>query len=517
MPETISIPIPVPKGGEHGDIPSHELTLNDLALCRNMLRNNQGRLVIRPGHKQLASTGPTGRVMGLTYYKTAGNADRTVAANRTGWAQFNGSSWVDISGTALTGTTTDEVRFTIFPEGTPIVYNLLGCNNVDSDKLWNGSAATYSALGGSPPVFADITTAANRVLGLVRPNTVRISAFNDSATWSSTLAVILADSGDIMIGMERISRTSVGIYGEMSQWMARTQSGSFPFRFDLIAEYPGPISARSIVRIGGRNYWLALDGNVYYFDGVTVRPVGYAMKRFVIDNLNYTNRAMSHGVFISDFESIFWFFPSNAATAPDFGIYYNIRTGEMGRLLYGNITASSQWTSVALVSWNDLASFTWNNVATTYSTWNAFGGTAKKTQALGDSDGQVHMVGFGDGSDNGTAITAAWEFGLMTPGGWDKNFRPETFESFFRKTTNATTIGTNVGTTDTLASDRTLTAAENIDISVDSRKDIDLATLDLENRFNTVQHTVTTSTGGVEWLGGVYKGNVAGVAAGPVG
>src|SRR3990167_8118183 len=105
---SIHIPYDIPTLGERGDIPSHKLPLNALAFSQNVLRDKQGRLVFRPGHKQLATSGPGTRIMGLTYYRTTALADRTVAVTQTGAWRFTGSSWVDISGTALTGGTTDE-------------------------------------------------------------------------------------------------------------------------------------------------------------------------------------------------------------------------------------------------------------------------------------------------------------------------------------------------------------------------------------------------------------------------
>lgn len=449
--------------------------------------------------------------MGLVYYRTTALADRTVAVNRTQIWSFSGSAWVNRTNTALAGSTTNEPRFCIFPEGTPIVYNLLVCNDQVADQVWDGAAATCSDLGGSPPVFADMKALGNRVVGLVRPNTVRISGYNTSSSWPAGNAIILADSGDAMIGMERLNRTTLAVHGDNSQWVLRSTQGTFPVRPDWISSFPGPISARSIVYFGDRNYWLAEDGNVYRFDGVQTEPVGYAMKRFVLDNLNYSNRAMSHGTFKSKFEVIEWWFPSSTASAPDIGIFYNVRTGEMGRTKYGSITASAQWRTVALVTWDDLASYTWNNIAATYPTWDSFGGAANKAEMLGDSTGQVHMVGFGDRSDNGAAIEAIMEYGLLPAGGLSNYFQPLALETFFRKTTNSTMLQTFIGTTNTLMSDRTLTAAANRDLQTDQRNDINLAGLDLSNRFVTVRHYVSAATGGVEFLGAILHGSDAGV------
>ena len=329
-------------------------------------------------------------------------------------------------------------------------------------------------------------------------------------------AAILADAGDILIGMERMTRTTVGILGDRSQWIAKPQQGTFPFRFDLISEQPGPVSAKAIIRWGNSLYYLADDGNVYQFDGISCKPVGNAMENFVVTNMSFNNKVMSHAFYLYEFKVLCWLFPSGTSTSPDYGFYYNPISGEMGRLLFGTgITASAVWKSVALIKWADLSSYTWANIAATYPTWASFGSAAKKSAILGDVNGQVHMVGLGPGSDNGGAVEGIWEFPLLSPGGVDKAFRPATFESWFEKTVNATTIETDVANSDTLMSTRTLTDADDIDISVDSRKDIDLAELDLEKRFTGIRHRVSTTTGSVRWKGGVYSGDIQRVEGGP--
>ncbi len=65
------IPIKVPTLGERNDIPEHELPLEAMRLAQNMIRNDQGRLALRPGYTELVATGPTGRIVGVHHFQTA--------------------------------------------------------------------------------------------------------------------------------------------------------------------------------------------------------------------------------------------------------------------------------------------------------------------------------------------------------------------------------------------------------------------------------------------------------------
>ncbi len=258
------------------------------------------------GEPREISGGPTGGIVGVHHFQTAAGAARTVAANMTGWREFDGTTWNNISGNALTGDEDNLVRFQVFSvSGT---YKIIGVNTADTAKIWDGAAGTYSDLGGSLTAI-DVSAAANRVMLLISPDTIRISDFNDPETYPAGLTVRLVDSGDLMIGLERMGRTTVGIYGENSEWIARAQLGSFPFRFERLDEQPGPLSSSCIVRDGAIHYYLAEDGNVYRNNAVSVKPVGDAMLRFVRDNLGFTNRKRSHGFLNTSLRTIFWFFP----------------------------------------------------------------------------------------------------------------------------------------------------------------------------------------------------------------
>jgi len=515
----IVIPVNVPTGGERGDIPDHQLDANFFRFLQNMYVNDQGRLILRDGFEPLASSGPGGRIMGLAFFRSSGGANRTVASNQTKLFSYDGSTWTDrTGGTAMTATTRQLSRWQVF--ATSGTYRIIHVNEADAPQRGDGASA-FADLGGSPPIAIDIAAAANRVLMLVNPDNIRISEFNDDTTWPAGLTVRLIDRGDRMLGMERLGRLAVAIYGEDSQWIARAQLGSFPFRFEKIDEKPGPISKATVVADGNIHYYLGIDGIVYRFDGVNVVPWHRGLQNYIKSNLNFGNRAMSHGVLIRRIRHIFWFFPLATASSPNAGVYLDLDRRAMGRITIAPVTASAQWTTVALTSWGDLSSFTWANVSSTFATWGAFGGAAEPREILGDDSGQVHAFGSGDGSDNGTAIEGIWEFPLRPWAGPDRNFIPLEFETYFVKTTNSVTVTPSTRSTDTLMTEPTLANLATFDISTDQRNSIDLSDVGdgAGKRFISLRHTVSTSSegGNVAFLGGVLSGEAAEVTGGPTG
>jgi hypothetical protein len=351
----------VPTLGERNEIPDNEVPIGALRVCQNMYRNEKGRLVIRPGFG-LSSTGtnPGTRIMGLHHFRTASGGEINVAATQTGVWSFTGGSWTDITGNALTGDTHDHVRFTTF--GVSGVYKTIIMNGVDATKIWNGSDPTYSDLGGSPGVAIDGAVAANRLMILVAPDLIKISEFNNPEIWPSGggYNARLIDTGDLLVGLGRLNRTSVGILGEESQWIARAQSSGSPFRFERIAERPGPLSAAVIVVVGGVIYYLGEDYNVYKFDGQVCVPVGFAMWPYVRDTIDREHRKMSHGTFMEGLNKVFFLFPQSGSSSPDRGIYFDVTSGEMGRLVYSGITASARIRVATGVTWDSLGAFSWS-------------------------------------------------------------------------------------------------------------------------------------------------------------
>lgn len=510
---TNDTPVRIPRLGERGDIPAHELPLDALTICQNMLRDNRGRLVMRPGWQPLTTSINT-RPMGI---QTWLSGTLTVVGTQTGWLHYVGSGWQDITGIPLTGNLRNDVQYAVFPQsGT---YLLIGVNGINQPKKWDPATPAYVDIPAAPCAPIDVTVCANRVIMLSLPNVIDISEFNNvdhaqnSTLWPGFTA-IMADAGDIMILIERLTRTSFSIMGEQSQWIGRAQSGRFPFRFDIVDEQPGPLSIDALIRDGFVQYYLAMDGNVYRFDGIRCTRVGNAMQRWVLDNLNFDNRFMVCSVFKENFRTAFFFFPSATSTACDLGVYYNVDSGEMGRFKTVNapIAVAKPFWKVASLTIDELDQFssTIDGLDAFFPTIDSMGGQAQMTELLGDDTGLIHIWGKGR-ADNANAIEGIWELPLINPGGTNVNYRPAQFETFFEKTGAVTPIEVSLGTTNTLKQPYTYQIAETIDASIDERDkqliDMQKESIDLDRRFITIRHRTNVTTGGVEWLMGNLRGS----------
>lgn len=508
----------VPKGGQRSDLNEIELSLNDLRSCKNMMRDAKGRLSVRPGYAPISDVNPDSRIMGIHFFQTATGSLRMVAGTKTSIWQFDGTDWVNLAGTALAGTDVDHVRFTTYFEGG--TYYMIATNGVNTMKEWDGSAMTYSAVGGTPGISIDVTVLANRLLALQYPNKVRISEFNNRSVWDAALDLLLIDSGDPMIGMQRVNRTSVAVLGLRSQWVLRSQSGNFPVKPERVSEFPGPVSSAAIVKAGSKLYYLSEDHNVYSFDGSTpANPVGWAMVPFVEANMHEDNFPMTHGVYIERLHKIFWIFPDALSSAPNVGIFLDVMTGEMGSLHFVYpITASGlvRILRAVPVTWNSLSGFTWDNIEDTYPTWNSFGGSgsSERVATFGDSLGVVHGIDRGNGSDDGAAIACEFEFPLKAYSGLDKNTVPKSYEGFFRKTSASTVVQSAMGYTDTLMEDPVYMSLESFDLALNQRNDIDLTSLS-EKRFISLRHQITVTRGQLMYMGGVFDGEATEIAKGP--
>jgi hypothetical protein len=511
---------PVPSLGERGDIADNELPTSALRLSQNVFRSERGRLSVRPGYKLLVSgTNPGGRIMGLGYFRTAASAERQIAANQTRVWQFNGTTWVDITlgGSVLSGGDTDHVHFRTFPVSG--IYKTMIFNGVNTPKIWDGNAVTYSNMGGAPGVTIDGAVVANRALLLQAPNRVKVSDVNNPEVYPAGFGftINLIDGGDLMVGIEQLTRTAAAVLGEETQWVIRAQPGMNPMRPERVSQESGPMSSAVIIRYGsGVIYYLADDYNIYRFDGVHCQAIGWAMKPWITSNINVSNKRMAHGCYVDTVGKIFWFFPGKGQTAPNLGVHFDPRTGEMGRLSYSRqITASTRVRVIVTLTWDDIAGYTWENIADTFPTWESFGDPgAERRVALGSTDGNVYISGVGDGSDAGAPIEAIFDTPLKTYAGWPKAIVPSTFETFFSKTPTPTIMELYLGHTDTLMGEPEYQFIDSFDLAKEQRNDVDVTPVRTK-RFVTIRHRSVAQKGGVEWNGGLFTYESEDIDKGP--
>src|SRR3990172_4052874 len=100
------LPLPVPRLGLGAGGTSPEIPDGALWRGKNVVPRF-GELHLRPGLEKVTTTGPGARISGGAFFKTVSGSSRVVAATNAGWWKMGATSWTDITGAALTGTTDD--------------------------------------------------------------------------------------------------------------------------------------------------------------------------------------------------------------------------------------------------------------------------------------------------------------------------------------------------------------------------------------------------------------------------
>lgn len=321
MPSAASVfSLPVPVRGLMGHLKIEDIPPDGASVLQNYLVRDNA-LVERPAFINYgASMGQ--RQVGLVYYQMLGGGDRVVMGTTGGWRKLSAAAtWTDITGTPLTGADLDLIVFRTFQKAGATW--LLGTNGANTMKKWDGNAATYVDVGGTPPRCKTMMTLFNRVLvgnllsgSLISPAAVTYSAFNDFDTWGNT-NTLLVDTPGAIVAMREMGNQQGVIYKSDAIYMVFASSDTEPYRYELKqAGISGPQSANSVVTLpDGSHLYIAFDGSIMRFDGVRVESVSPATQAFFRLN-NYAGADLetygSHAFYDTRWDEA-WFFYGPAA------------------------------------------------------------------------------------------------------------------------------------------------------------------------------------------------------------
>lgn len=301
-----------PVRGVIANLPIHKVGPDALVNGNNVYVDIDGLLKTRQGYTPVASAmAVTERVQGLISYLDISQNFVQLSGGATTWQLFNGTSWVNITGTPLTTAANDFVEFVNFEQsGQEWIY---GVNNANTLKGWNSTLPAYIDIAGAASVFTaarDIDSLANRVVvvsttesGAISHQRVRWSAFNDGSTWPALAFADLIDESTRIIGIKRTSRLSAVIYREFSAWLMNAQAGddanAFTFqRIPTSDTMVGPVSTACIVSAEGAHYYLGTDGRIYIYDGISIYPISAAVDPLVIPNFNTGFASRAHSCYL---------------------------------------------------------------------------------------------------------------------------------------------------------------------------------------------------------------------------
>lgn len=507
----IRIPLSPPLLGIRSDLPKHLVPDGFMVDGSNVLARN-GVLIVRPGMSDITAAPSANRVMGGIDYRDNTNTQRTVAATTASLHSYDGTNWSAITGaTTPTGGEGAQWRFAVFPFSTTT--RLIAVNDTDVPQVWTGSG-NFADLGGSPPIARTATTAFQRVIlgnvtvsGTRRGSSLWVSGFQDPTSWAAANQVDLPDTGDVIVEVQSLNTQAFAIYKDMSQWVGIGAGNIFPFIFELRGQQPGPVSPASVVRVEDAHYYVGNDGNVYKFDGNRVEAIGSHIRSLIYNDLDWGNKAQTHGVYDPANREIWWFWP-RYATLLSGGIVYRLPYGDVpgafsSLMRYGvTATASFPWEDRGGVTWNDLTAYTWDmaSFATTYPTWQSFPVTRALSLIVGGSDGSAWRFNQ-QGGDDGLAIDAVWELPMRPISGDGYVAQIDVIESFFKNTVSATSASVIAVTSDTLGDSGTQASPQTVQLSSSGTK-LRASYENTTGRFFGVRYRIASATALNEFRGG---------------
>ena len=270
--------------------------------------------------------------------------------------------WEDITGSDLTGTTSDAISFaTPLLSGYPI---LVITNGVDNIRKYTGTGITAD-LGGSPPkakyvlAFDEYLILANVNDGNERSSRIQWCDTGDCETWDSGNygSKDLQNEADEITGLARF-KSYFAVHKETAIYLNYKVASSLIFKTDHLT-VKGTICNATIQNLpNGTQIYLANDG-IRIFNGVSSdllpSPIIEEMRQTF--NPGAIDRCQS--VYVDELDEYWLAVPLGADETPQNVFRVNIKTGYVYKDIYKNCTALFKYTAEADVTWDDI-DITWD-------------------------------------------------------------------------------------------------------------------------------------------------------------
>jgi len=462
-----SVPIPLPAGGVRPDLLSDHLSPDALAASENWIYRD-GAMRTRLGVSTFAAS-VSERPTGYIYYPHNDGAARLVKATTGKWFQYVSGAWATITGAGLSGGPQDQQVFRVFDKGG--VKYLLGVNGANTMKKWNGTAGSYSDVGGTPPRARCMMIISDRILlgnllssvgaAVAGGSSYDISANIDfDSGWGATLSGILADTPGEITAMVEMGGLRGCIYKTDAIYMVIATGGVDPIALELRqAGVEGPVAPLAVARLSdGLHVYLAQDGSLMQFDGVNPDTLGYPIQKYIAGTVDFSAIRRSFLIWDSERKELHVVYPESGSTDPNLDLVVSFPSLAIWPQRWASLrmTAGSKLKTVFNTTIGEL-------VGTIGSQTKALGefGTENRALLLGDAGGQTYQES--GATDGGSAIPTFFETGLSDLGA-PRNFKTlsEVDHVFDRA------AATQVVTVKTGASDygetRTLDAGQTIDV-----------------------------------------------------
>lgn len=262
---------PTPTKGIARHVPIYQIPDDALYDSMNVIEQD-GRLLPRPGLVIYDSPTLNGTPVGaITYTKTANTPVIFLVTTTKVYSSSGLGSWTDRTLGALTGTASNRAMFTSIVLGntSPVSY-VIFTNGVDAPQKWDGTAGTVSTVAGTPPVWTDVTTISDRIIGIKPPYNVSWSPVRRIDSWPALNYHQAAFTPDEVVAIRNLGVQGGVLYKRRSIWMVSPtgfDSDAKAYRFDLYGLYDGPAGPSAVVDADGIQVRMTSTGRIGVFDG----------------------------------------------------------------------------------------------------------------------------------------------------------------------------------------------------------------------------------------------------------
>jgi hypothetical protein len=227
---------------------------------------------------------------------------------------------------------------------------LIGTTATDGRLFeWQLNTGTpAAALGGTSPIgnSAVVVTPERFVMALGAGGVIRRVQWGDQESDSIWTPSATNQAGDfdlqsygrLMCG--RRLRAQTIIFTDLDAHVAEYIGYPYIYRFTRIGENCGIVSRGAVATTDTRAYWMSVNG-FYLYDGIT-QPIPCEVYDYVYSDINITQRSKIIAVLNSQFNEVWWFYPSGASTENDRAVSFNYLEGHWNTHLISRTCASDR-------------------------------------------------------------------------------------------------------------------------------------------------------------------------------
>lgn len=186
---------------------------------------------------------------------------------------FYSSVYNDVTGTPdLTAADGQLARFTSMALGSPQTLYVIHTNGADAPRQWDGVAASFSAVAGSPPNWTDIANISEHIIGIVPPYSIRWGNTQVINSYPAANERVLSDTPDPLRAISPLGVQSGVVYKSRSLWDVVVTGSSVEseyFRFEPRNIVDGPAGPAAVLNVDGAHLYMTESGRIGYYDGGT--------------------------------------------------------------------------------------------------------------------------------------------------------------------------------------------------------------------------------------------------------